>query len=212
MGKYQIAEVGVDPIANPLPKERRRLPWFWILMFAALLGCGVTFGITRLSAQAGSASKAQPTPSRTYVVEISSLTNTPTPSATPTVTPTLASTQTPWIVTRDITREVAHDVEVIRITIQMVDRQVVVAQDRAVIVTGKVPWVITQIAVITTTPLPTYTPYPTYTRDPSQTPWVITATPSETPTPSSTPYYEPVTNTPTATPTETATLSETPTP
>jgi hypothetical protein len=97
------------------------------------------------------------------------------------------------------------------ITVVMVDKQIVVPQDRAVIVTVKVPWVITQIVhqQITTTPLPTYTPYPTYTPEPSQTPWVITATPTETPTPSLTPYYEPVTDTPT--PTEPATPTETPT-
>lgn len=236
MGKYQMAEVGVDPITNPLPKDRKRLPWFWILLLAAVIGCGVTFGITRLSAQAGTAKKAQqPLPTQTRVVEVSRLTSTPgvktTPGAspTPTVTVTPDSSQTPWVITRDVVRNV--NVEVIKITIQVVDRQVIVPQEKAVIVTVKVPWVITQIAVITTTPLPSYTPRPTYTpyhtqtrypthtpyptytdvptgtQEPSQTPWVITAVPTTTPTPTET-----ATKTATAAPTETKTSTETSTP
>jgi hypothetical protein len=202
MGKYQLADVGVDPIANPLPTEGRRLPWFWILMLAALFGCGLTFGLSRLKpAQAeGPSNKVGPT--QTRVVEVSSATRTPTASPTPTITPTQASTQTPWVVTR----EVVHNNQVIQITIQtvIVDHQVVVPQDHAVIVTVKVPWVITQVCQITTTPLPSYTPYPTSTSGPTQTPWIITATPGETNTATLAP---PPTETPTitATPTETST-------
>jgi hypothetical protein len=204
MGRYHFAAPGVNPIDNPI-KRKRGKPWIWILLLAALIGCGATFGVTRLSAQADGTSKVGPTATRTYIVEVSSVTRTPTPnlvqSPTPTVTETPSSTQTPWVITQIVER----NVEVMRITVMVVDKQVVVPQDRAVIVTVRVPWVITQIVPveITTTPLPTYTPYPTLTKGPSQTPWVITATLTDTPTPSSTPYYEPVTETPTATITST---------
>jgi hypothetical protein len=204
MGRYHFSAPGVNPIDNPI-KRKRGKPWFWILLLAGLIGCGTTFGVTRLSAKADGTSKVGPTATRTYIVEVSSITDTPTPtpgaSPTPTVTATPASTQTPWVITQVVDRQV----EIIRITVMVVDKQVVVPQDRAVIVTVKVPWVITQVVPveITTTPLPTYTPYPTLTKGPSQTPWVITATLTMTPTPSSTPYYEPVTETPTATMTPT---------
>jgi hypothetical protein len=200
MGKYHFAAPGTNPIDNPILRKRGK-PWFWILLLAALIGCGVTFGVTRLSAQADS-SKADATP--TYVVEVSSATRTPTPGAsrTATVSGTPASTQTPWIITQVVER----NVEVIRITVMVVDKQVIVPQDRAVIVTVKVPWVITLMVPVevTTTPLPTYTPrptytpYPTQTKGPSQTPWVITATLMET-----------ATSTATSSPTEPMTPTET---
>jgi hypothetical protein len=152
------------------------------------------------------------TPALTTIMAAPTITWMPSPSSTLTPWPTFApATYTPipgWtptarmiIVTRivreQVDRVVDRPVEVTRIIVvtQRVQVDRPVEMTRLVVITQRVE--VTQRIVITVPWLITATPGPT------QTPWIVTATPTETPT-------ETPTVTPSETMTETATLTETP--
>lgn len=166
MTRYRLAEPGVDPLADPLPLERRRFSLLWIsgVLLVVVIAVGLLTRTQRASGAPSAPTQAKSTATR----QVNMPTVTPTPSQQPTQ---ISATQTARVVT------VIHEYQV------YVNKEItkVVEREREVtrVVELRWPVPVTQIVVITATP------------GPSQTPWVVTATPI--PTMTRTPTVTPTT-------------------
>jgi len=174
---FTMADPGFDPMNESVRKSRRSLfgCMFWIVL-AGVVG-SVVFAMqgyrqNKIQEQERQAQSVIAT--SVYETE-SAFTPTKTITSIPTLTttPDPTETKTPTITTTPATLTPTP-------TPSLTPQPQIIYQDRTIVITVEVPWVITHVVKETVIVVVTATPTETPTTTPTETP---TPTPTETPTP-----------------------------
>ena len=176
---FTMAEPGYDPMEEPARASRKSMFGcaFWLFLFLIV---GSTFFAIRGYQQQWEEETRKAIAENVRLTE-SAYTSTPTITTTPrpTGSPFPTATATATITTTPATATSTP-------TATLTPQPKIIYQDRTIVITVQVPWIITQIVketvIVVVTATPTFTPSPTLSATPTLTPTPNGSTATATPT------------------------------